>query len=149
MVACEKFSASSISISFRSSPACPIIFQDRIRGGSTHVGVRTRWYSFLASGWRQLVLAADPAGPGMPHSPFWSSGSTWMPVEPLPTTAIVLPAASKPSGQLAVWIMVPWKLSRPGTLGHFQLLSRLSLGEPKGGEAAHFKMPDPSMRKSA
>jgi hypothetical protein len=61
-----------------------------------------------------------------------------------------LPAASKPWGQLAVWIMVPWKLSRPGTLGHFQLLTRVSLGEfPRRKKAAHFKMPDPSMRKSA
>jgi len=43
-------------------------------------------------------------------------------VAPLPITAMTLSAGSKPLGQRAVWIKSPWKLLRPSTSGHFQLL---------------------------
>ena len=54
--------------------------------------------------------------------PGWSAGSTWIPLEPLPMTATVLPVWSKSFGHCAVWMRFPLKASRPSTSGHFQLL---------------------------
>lgn len=83
------------------------------------MGVRKMWYSFSAPGHCQIFIHELPYGGS---SPGWSSGSTWIPVEPLPMTTMVLPVWSKPSGQRAVWMSVPWKAWRSSTSGHFQLL---------------------------
>lgn len=86
---------------------------------------------------------------------FWTAGTTWIPEDPLPITATLLPSRSYFALASAVWWIWPPKSWMPGISGHAQLLTSgwaysgaHYTAESKRGISTYLRMPEPFIKIS-